>query len=260
MDLSFSGNAGKTIGIEEAGINVAGKALKLKAGSTTFSVAAAGNIAGGNLELVSGDSTGNAGSNITFSTPTPGASGKTLRTPDQKMIIQGDGKVGIGTGAPSELLEVNGNVKATAFISTSDARLKSNVQKSTGLESILKLQGVTYNWTESGAADAGLIAQEVEAVFPNAVITDKQTGFKGVKYNYLIAPLIESTKELYEICEENKQFVESMRRDIASIKVSDTQQNQKLKALEEANTKLSKENADLKKRLEAIEKHLGLAK
>jgi hypothetical protein len=41
----------------------------------------------------------------------------------------------------------------------------------------------------------GVIAQEVEAVFPELVTTDQQ-GLKRVNYLGLIAPLIEAVKEL----------------------------------------------------------------
>jgi hypothetical protein len=41
----------------------------------------------------------------------------------------------------------------------------------------------------------GVIAQEVEKVFPELVMTDEQ-GLKRVEYGGLIAPLIEAVKEL----------------------------------------------------------------
>lgn len=43
----------------------------------------------------------------------------------------------------------------------------------------------------------GVIAQEVEKVFPHIVTTGKTDGYKTVSYTMLIAPLIEAVKELY---------------------------------------------------------------
>ncbi|MFZ4461995.1 MAG: hypothetical protein ACOYN2_05875 [Patescibacteria group bacterium] len=43
------------------------------------------------------------------------------------MLTLNDGRVGIGTTTPSEALEVNGNVKATAYYYSSDKRLKDNI-------------------------------------------------------------------------------------------------------------------------------------
>ena len=66
---------------------------------------------------------------------------------------------------------------------------------------IRKLRGVTWRWREHAPDDAkaqpgmGVIAQEVEAVFPELVETTPE-GLKKVNYDGLIAPLIEAVKEL----------------------------------------------------------------
>lgn len=161
-----------------------------------------------------------------------------------KVTILSSGKVGIGTTTPSEMLEVNGNVKATSFISTSDVRLKTDIQKIEGLNAILKLQGLQYRWKNSGEGDAGVLAQEVEKIFPDAVRTDPITGYKGVKYLYLIAPLIESAKELYEMCKTNETLTTQQTLELASLKNENTQLKSKLENLE--------------KRLEDLEKKLGI--
>jgi hypothetical protein len=176
----------------------------------------------------------------------------------EKLRVMGDGNVGINTTAPGEKLEVNGNVKATNFISTSDARLKTEIHPIDGLSAILRLQGVHYRWKNTGEGDAGVLAQEVEKVFPDAVRTDSQTGYKGVKYQYLIAPLIEASKELHGLCQMQKTQLEKIQRDLASVQGSDQRQNQRIELLELENQKVKKENAALKKRLELIEQKLGL--
>ena len=66
---------------------------------------------------------------------------------------------------------------------------------------IRRLRGVTWKWREEAPARAksrpgmGVIAQDVEAVFPELVDTGPD-GFKRVDYIGLIAPLIEAVKEL----------------------------------------------------------------
>lgn len=114
------------------------------------------------------------------------------------ILNSGGGNVGIGTTSPSEKLHVNGNVLATAYYYSSDASLKTNVQKSDGLKIISGLDGVSFNWKDTGKADFGLIAQDVEKVLPELVVTDYSTGLKSVKYGNIVAPLIEATKELEE--------------------------------------------------------------
>ena len=66
---------------------------------------------------------------------------------------------------------------------------------------IAALRGVTWEWREEAPEEAkeqpgmGVIAQDVEKVFPALVSTDEQ-GRKQVEYTGLIAPLIEAVKEL----------------------------------------------------------------
>jgi hypothetical protein len=68
-------------------------------------------------------------------------------------------------------------------------------------EKLQQLRGVTWEWREEAPEEAkeqpglGVIAQEVEKVFPELVTTDDQ-GRKQVEYSGLIAPLIEAVKEL----------------------------------------------------------------
>lgn len=88
-----------------------------------------------------------------------------------------------------------GDVTATAYYHSSDERLKDNIKTTSGLELISQLRGVTYDWKENDQPSAGVIAQEVEAVFPRAVKTDAN-GMKSVEYDQLIGPLIEAVKEL----------------------------------------------------------------
>lgn len=89
-----------------------------------------------------------------------------------------------------------GSLTATNFILSSDVRLKSHVKElPNALNKIKALRGVSFEWKESGVADVGIIAQELETVLPEAVFTDEK-GFKTVAYNKIIALLIEAVKEL----------------------------------------------------------------
>lgn len=70
----------------------------------------------------------------------------------------------------------------------------------TAMELVRRLRGVSFEWTEEAGPghsgrDLGVIAQEVEEVFPELVSTDA-SGYKRVNYIGLIAPLIEAVKEL----------------------------------------------------------------
>lgn len=85
----------------------------------------------------------------------------------------------------------------------SDRRLKQDIETlSSSLDKIQQLRGVNYNWRKENnigvefeeGLQVGLIAQEVETVFPELVDTDDQ-GYKSVEYSKLVAVLIEALKE-----------------------------------------------------------------
>ena len=85
------------------------------------------------------------------------------------------------------------NDNVTAF---SDERLKSNIETlKGGLEKVEQLRGVTY--TRDERDNIGVIAQEVEKVLPEIVLTaDDEMGTKSVDYSRITAVLIEAVKEL----------------------------------------------------------------
>ena len=74
------------------------------------------------------------------------------------------------------------------------------------LERIKQVRGVTFEWREDAAEyqsypgrnkEMGVIAQEVQAAFPEAVVEDEK-GLLMVDYPALVAALIEAVKELAE--------------------------------------------------------------
>ncbi len=120
-----------------------------------------------------------------------------------------------------------------SFISTgphtSDIRLKKNIEPLTnGLDKIMKLNPVTFDWDETIVPDlagkyphmVGLIAQEVEEVVPevvyktmvNSVKDGKEKGrvYKRVLYENLVAHLIDGMKEQQKQIEELKQRVSEL--------------------------------------------------
>ena len=87
----------------------------------------------------------------------------------------------------------------------SDARAKTNIQTlNDGLSIISKLRPVKYDFIgkdeyltkfSKNTKEIGLLAQELEAVLPDAVITDEE-GKKLINYTALIPVLIDAVKKL----------------------------------------------------------------
>ena len=131
-------------------------------------------------------------------------------------------RVGIGTAAPSEKLEVCGNLKVIGTINasstinasqaitcSSDKRYKTNINSLThSLSKVLTMQGVTYQWRVNEFPDKqfkegeqiGFIAQEIEKIYPELVFTDKD-GYKSVDYSRLTPILVEAIKEQQKLIE-----------------------------------------------------------
>ena len=77
----------------------------------------------------------------------------------------------------------------------SDERLKQDIKPlQSATADLLKLQGMRFTWKADGREDIGLVAQQVKAVYPELV--HEKAGHLTVDYDKLIAPLIESQREL----------------------------------------------------------------
>jgi len=80
----------------------------------------------------------------------------------------------------------------------SDERLKDNITEvENALSIITALNVYSYNWKGTDIKDMGLLAQEVEKVYPEAVIT-LDNGVKVIDYNKIFILVIKAIKELKE--------------------------------------------------------------
>jgi hypothetical protein len=106
--------------------------------------------------------------------------------------------IDIDTGHASfQLASISANVvNAVDFNSTSDISLKKNISViENALYLIKNIEGVTFEWKDSGKPSIGVVAQQVETVVPEIVNTGSD-GIKRVSYDSLIPILIEAVKEL----------------------------------------------------------------
>jgi hypothetical protein len=98
-------------------------------------------------------------------------------------------------------LIVTGSITATGDITafaSSDERLKDNITPIEGaLEKINQIGGYGFDWndnSEHSGHDVGVIAQEIEKVLPEVVV-DRDNGYKAVRYDKIVALLINAIKE-----------------------------------------------------------------
>lgn len=132
--------------------------------------------------------------------------------------VLSDGKVGIGTAAPTQKLMVAGNVTPSAdniytcgasglrwsavwaangTIQTSDERLKINIKEmSYGLNEVMKLKPISFNWKDkpSEITKLGFSAQQVKEVMKEIVI-EAEDGAIGMYYSDIIPVLVKAIQE-----------------------------------------------------------------
>lgn len=142
-----------------------------------------------------------------------------------------------------------GPVSASAFTVSSDRRLKRDIEPlENSISKILKITGVRYFYKDekyNQGAQIGIIAQDVEAVFPEAVLKDEK-GFLSVNYPVLVGPLIEATKEQQRQIEENLHHFETMQGRVAQNEAKLKEQARKIASLEEENERINAENKAIK--------------
>ena len=105
-------------------------------------------------------------------------------------------------------ITVTGTAQATDFNSTSDIRLKTNIQTiEDPLAKIIQIEGVSFNWKENNKPALGVIADQVQEILPE-LVTDGDP--KTVNYNGLIGLLIEAVKEQQVQITELKSKLDSL--------------------------------------------------
>lgn len=110
-------------------------------------------------------------------------------------------------------------IYANAFLYNSDKRLKTDIKIiENPLDKILLLNWYTFDWKKNGKHDIGVIAQEVEKVFPQIVYTNG-SWYKSVSYPSLIAPLIEAVKNLYINYIDQQKEINQLQTEIKEIKI-----------------------------------------
>ncbi|MFP4314294.1 MAG: tail fiber domain-containing protein, partial [Alphaproteobacteria bacterium] len=156
--------------------------------------------------------------------------GSSMAWINDEVVAYFDSMVGIGDAAPSVALDVVGDINYTGvLVDVSDRRQKENIRNLTGaLDKLRYVEGVSFTMKDDPGhkVELGLIAQDVEQVYPALVHTDPQ-GVKSLNYTGMIGPLVEAVKEL------------------------DAQNN----ALADENAELRKMIHDLSARMDVIEGH-----
>ncbi len=147
----------------------------------------------------------------------------------QRVHIDANGNVGIGTNNPVQRLDVYGSVRALGpACLTSDKRLKDDVKpiEFSGLEKIARLKPVSFIWKKPvddsmKGEQFGFVAQDVEPILPQIVQTaPNEEKIKSLKYDEFIPVLTKAVQELKERNEALQAVVEKQEKEIQNLKES----------------------------------------
>jgi hypothetical protein len=189
-------------GIDIDNINIDGTTIGLSSGNLTLDVAGEINIdaGGGNITILD-DGTGiaylaNSASNFVIQSAVS----------DKDLLFKGNDGGSTITALTLDMSAAGAatfNNDVTAF---SDERLKSNITTiPDALSKVSEMRGVHYVRNETGKDSSGVIAQELQKIAPELVLTaDDEMGTMSVNYGNITGYLIEAIKELKAEIEELK--------------------------------------------------------
>lgn len=108
----------------------------------------------------------------------------------QRMFLSAAGNLAVGNN-----ITAGGDITATGNVTAySDARLKTDITRIEGaLDKIEKLAGYTFTRVDSGERQTGLLAQDVQAVLPEAVVEGE---YLSVAYGNMLGLVVEAINEL----------------------------------------------------------------
>ncbi|NDB54942.1 hypothetical protein EB155_02870 [archaeon] len=207
-------NLSGTAGISNA--NLANSSVTVTAGT---GMSGGGTVAlGSSITLTNAGVTSNvAGTGVSVS----GATGAVTISIGQAVATSSNvqfNSLGVGMAASATAGRIDATNDIVAY-SSSDRRFKNNIKAiEKPLDKINKISGNTFDWNEENKIehgyegnDVGVIAQEIEEVLPQLVQT-RENGYKAVKYDKLVALLIEGIKEQQIQINDMKVEIENLKR------------------------------------------------
>ena len=201
--IAFSGVTGTVSNAQLANSTIRGIALGSNLATLTIGTGLSGTSYNGSTGVTianTGVLSNVAGTGVTVS----GATGNVTISIGQAVATSSNvqfNSLGIGMAASATAGRIDATNDIVAF-SSSDIRFKENIKAiENPIQKIRQISGNTYDWKAENKIehgyegnDVGVIAQEIEAVLPQLVQT-RENGYKAVKYDKLVALLIEGIKE-----------------------------------------------------------------
>jgi hypothetical protein len=154
--------------------------------------------------------------------------------PADRLVIRENGRVGIGTTNPINLLHVAGAISAqVANSTTTDGSLcyanndtvtfeirkcASSQKYKTAIRDLgvdwngfMKLRPREFTWRETGQRDLGFVAEEMEAINPLLAVHNPDGSAEGIKYFQIMAILT-------GLVQDQQRAIERLQAELAALK------------------------------------------
>lgn len=237
-------------------------------GNTDYSIAIGENasVAGSNSVAIGHNSRATESNQIVLGGPS-----ETVYIPG-RLVVGGQAKIGnnlednysLYVNVNKELRRVGiindgrkgNNNDWTFYWAESDRRLKNVGEKYTaGLEELKKLDFFHYTFKkdENKTPRVGVMAQDLQKVFPDAVVKGKD-GYLMIRTEDMFYAVINAVKELDSKISALVEKVDSIVEDITTMKATIEAQQKTIDELKAQNEEIIKTNEKIMKRLEKLEK------
>jgi hypothetical protein len=115
----------------------------------------------------------------------------------------------------SQIGSINCTNTATVYNTSSDYRLKENIQPlENGLERLNTLKPVKFDWKNEDTSSEGFIAHEVQEIFSDAVTGEKDgEDMQGMDYGRITPLLVKAIQEQQEQIEQLKAEVQTLKEN-----------------------------------------------
>lgn len=135
---------------------------------------------------------------------------ETAAFPSASVMYQSSNlNIGIGVINDSYKLYIDGHLGVSGTVyETSTIKIKKNIESLTDeISKLIQVRPVEFDYIETGVHSYGFIAQELNEIYPDAVIKDENNEPIGVAYADLTSPIIRGIQQLYEKIEQLEERI-----------------------------------------------------
>ncbi|MGI9580216.1 tail fiber domain-containing protein [Chryseobacterium sp. RRHN12] len=140
----------------------------------------------------------------------------------ERVRINFQGNVGIGTASPTQKLHVMGNILASGTITPSDIRIKKDITDNAyGLKELLELRTIRYRYKDEALGKdqkLGFVAQQIKTAMPELVTTaHDEIKTLGVNYAEMTVVLTKAVQQQQEMLKSQQEQIDKLKSQVKKL-------------------------------------------